>query len=192
MGSHLGTHFPAEQTRRENFRIWACRFLMAPWEALLRECCESVINTMENGARRIPPIPLETLVVLVWLFKLLGRRFGATVMSPHGARTGGAKRQSAGCVRFCSRNPKRRLGGAKTVKYKRAADSASGTNAGRAGGGMVPEPWRILGRRFGATVMSPHGARTGAAECQAGAKRRPEKAVHFHTFSPKVENRFRA
>ena len=113
---------------------------MAPWEALLRECCESVINTMENATCRIPPIPLETLVVLAWLFKLLGRRFGATVMSPHGARTGGAKRQSAGCVRFCSRNPKRRLGGAKTVKYKRAADSASGTNAGRAGGAWCQNP----------------------------------------------------
>ena len=95
---------------------------------------------MENATCRIPPIPLETLVVLAWLFKLLGRRFGATVMSPHGARTGGAKRQSAGCVRFCSRNPKRRLGGAKTVKYKRAADSASGTNAGRAGGAWCQNP----------------------------------------------------
>ena len=65
---------------------------------------------MENATCRIPPIPLETLVVLAWLFKLLGRRFGAT-------------------------------------------------------------------------VMSPHGARTGAAECQAGAERRPKKSVHFHIFA---------
>ena len=34
---------------------------------------------MENGARRIPPIPLETLVVLVWLFYILDGGFGATV-----------------------------------------------------------------------------------------------------------------
>ena len=49
---------------------------------------------MENATCRIPPIPLETLVVLAWLFKLLGRRFGATVMSPHGARTGAAEHET--------------------------------------------------------------------------------------------------
>ena len=34
---------------------------------------------------------------------------------------------------------------------------------------------QLLGRRFWRYSQSPHGARTGAAECQAGAKRRPKK-----------------
>ena len=33
----------------------------------------------------------------------------------------------------------------------------------------------LLGRRFWRYSQSPHGARTGAAECQAGAERRPKK-----------------
>ncbi len=33
----------------------------------------------------------------------------------------------------------------------------------------------LLGRRFWRYSQSPHGARTGAAECHAGAKRRPKK-----------------
>ena len=43
------------------------------------ECCENVVKTKQNGGRPIPPIPLETLVVLVWLFYILDGGFGATV-----------------------------------------------------------------------------------------------------------------
>ena len=36
-------------------------------------------ETKQNGGRPIPPIPLETLKVLVWLFYFLDGGFGATV-----------------------------------------------------------------------------------------------------------------
>ena len=43
------------------------------------QSCKNVVNTKRNGWCWILPIPLETLVVLVCLFKFWGGGFGATV-----------------------------------------------------------------------------------------------------------------
>ena len=59
-------------------------------------------------------------------------------------------------------------GGAFSCKKQKRSRGLRVRHQYRPPGGMVPEPRKILGRRFWRYSQSPHGARTGGAERQGG------------------------
>ena len=67
----VGTQTQTHRRTKHEPGIFTGGHTNPPWRSgsTFRQCCENVVKTKRNGGRPIPPIPLETLVVLALALK---------------------------------------------------------------------------------------------------------------------------